>query len=398
MQIMKSKSFTNTATTLVLILLLTGFGQFVGGQNLAQDESIYWPTVSWDSSTPNEQGMNETKLVELLDYLDNESALHPTGVLIVRNGYIVLEEYLSITLGENKTLDILSCTSSIISALIGIALNQGLLELDDSVLDFFPDREIDNYVASKDEITIEHLLTNTAGFSWEENTDPASMHVQDDWVQYVLDKTMVHEPGTFFEYNSGLAHVLSAILENVTGTSTLEFAETVLFGTLGIEDYEWRVDPQGVYDGSGGLEISLRDLAKIGYLYLNNGSWDEEEVIPKSWIDQSTSFHINVNTIKDYGFLWWIYRSIGVYNAVGFTARVVSVIPDYNIVAIVTGYDSTGDFLRNQWLNALREYIIPAAIEGASFPEQMDFSMLIIGGSVASLIIIAAIVLIKRRT
>ncbi len=390
---MRIKGIHGTITVFLILVLILGTSLNADGQN----GSAHWPTVSWDISTPDEQGMNATKLVEMLEYLDNESALHPQGVLLVRNGYIVFEEYLSTTLDENRTLDILSCTSSIISALVGVAIHQDLLELDDSVLSFFPDREIDNYVAGKDTITIEHLLTNTAGFNWEENTDPTSMRVKDDWIQYILDKNMAHEPGTYFEYNSGLAHLLSAILENVTGMSTLEYAETTLFEHLGITEYEWVMDPQGVYDGGAGLEISLRDLAKFGYLYLNNGTWDEMQLIPEAWIVQSSISHINVNTIKDYGYLWWIYRTTGIYNAVGFTARAVSIIPEYNIVAVVTGYDSTGDFLRNQWLYALREYVIPAAVEGPATPVSLDLIPLIVGGALSSFIVILVIIQVRRK-
>lgn len=394
---MRIKGLARFAALLVILLLVAGDGRSADGQSLAQDGVRPWPTASWDTSTPDEQGMNVTKFVELLDYLDNESALHPTGVMIVRHGYIVLEEYLSTTLGQNKSLDILSCTSSVVSALVGVAIDHGLLEIDDSVLSFFPDKEIQNHVASKDTITIENLLTNTAGLDWEENTDPTVMRIQDDWVQYVLDKPMIHQPGSFFEYNSGLAHVLSAILENVTGMPTLEYAETTLFEPLGIVEYDWSADPQGVYEGGSGLELTLRDLAKVGYLYLNNGSWDGVQIIPQSWIAQSSTSHINVNTIKDYGYLWWIYRTTGIYTAVGFTARVVSIIPEYDIVAIVTGYDSTGDFLRNQWLYALREYVIPAAIEGPATTTSLDLTPFIFGGAISSFVVLLVIVQVRRK-
>ena len=394
---MRIKRITRFVALLVILLLIAGTGRTAEAQSLAQDDVKPWPTAIWETSTPDEQGMNATRFMELLDYLDNESALHPTGVMIIRHGYIVLEEYLSTTLGQNRSIDILSCTSSVVSALAGVAINQGLLEIDDSVLSFFPDKEIDNHVASKDAITIENLLTNTAGLDWEENTDPTAMRIQDDWVQYILDRPMVHEPGTFFEYNSGLAHVLSAILENVTGMSTLEYAETTLLEPLGIVEYEWNADPQGVYEGGSGLELTLRDLAKVGYLYLNNGSWDGVQIIPQSWVTQSSTSHINVNTIKDYGYLWWIYRSTGIYTAVGFTARTVSVIPEYDIVAIATGYDSTGDFLRNQWLYALREYVIPAAIEGPATTTSQDLMPFIFGGAIFTFVVTIAIILVRRR-
>ncbi len=383
-----------TITGFLVLLLILGTSPSEG-YVLAQGN---WPTDAWDVSTPSAQGLNGSRLIDMLDYLDNESALHPTGVMLIRNGYIVLEEYLSTSMGPNKTFDILSCTSSIISALVGVAIEQDLMELNDTLLEFFPDRDIDNYDVRKDDITLEHLLTNTAGFNWEENSDPAAMRVSSDWVQYVLDKPVIRTPGSFFEYNSGLAHLLSAILENVTGMSTLEYAEEVLFTPLGITEYEWGTDPLGIYDGAESLEISMRDLAKFGYLYLNNGSWDGQQIIPQSWIETSSASHVTVNSIKDYGYLWWLYHGTGIYNAVGFTARAVSIIPEYDMVALVSGYDSTGDFLRNQWLHALQEYIIPAAIEGPSTAnDSVDILPLVIGAGIVAVLVVIAITILKRK-
>lgn len=378
------------------LLILSGV-QVADGTLLLQSAVDYWPTNSWRSSTPQNEGMNSSRLVEMMNYLDNESALHPTGVLVVRNGYIVLEEYPGTLLGQNATQDMLSCTMSVISALVGVAISQGLLTLNQSVLGFFSDREIDNYVSSKDAITIEHLLTNTAGFDWEENIDPVQMRATHDWVQFILDKSMVRQPGTYFEYNSGLAHLLSAILENVTGMSTLEYAKSTIFNPLGITDYDWETDPQGVYDGGRGLKLTLREMTKFGYLYLNNGSWNGNQIIPRSWISASWSIQVSVNNIKDYGYLWWIYKGTGIYNAVGFAVRAISVIPEYSIIAVVSGYDSTGDFLRNQWLYALREYVIAAAIEGPETTTSLDLTPFIFGGAISSFVVLLAIIQVRRK-
>ncbi len=301
---MRISRIENMVIAGVMTLLILSSAQVAGGTSLLQSAVDYWPTDEWRSSTPQSEGMNSSRLTEMMDYLDNESALHPTAVLVVRNGYIVLEEYLSTLLEQNVTQDMLSCTMSVISALVGIAISQGLLTLNQSVFELFSGREIDNYVSSKDAITIEHLLTNTAGFDWEENIDPVQMRATHDWVQYILDKPMVRQLGTYFEYNSGLAHLLSVILENVTGMPTLKYAKSMIFDSLGISDYSWETDPQGAYDGGRGLKLTLRDMAKFGYLYLNNGSWNGNQIIPLSWISASGSFQVSVNNIKDYGYLW----------------------------------------------------------------------------------------------
>lgn len=394
---MRISKIENMVIVGVMTLLILSSVQVADGTSFLQSAVDYWPTDSWRSSTPQNEGMNSSRLVEMMNYLDNESALHPTAVLVVRNGYIILEEYPGTLLGQNVTQDMLSCTMSVISALVGVAISQGLLTLNQSVLEFFSGREIDNYITSKDTITIEHLLTDTAGFDWEENIDPVQMRATHDWVQFILDKPMVRQPGTYFEYNSGLAHLLSVILENVTGMSTLEYAKSRIFDPLGMTDYDWETDPQGVYDGGRGLKLTLRDMAKFGYLYLNNGSWNGNQIIPPSWISASSSFQVSVNNIKDYGYLWWIYKGTGIYNAVGFAVRAISVIPDYGIVAVVSGYDSTGDFLRNQWLYALKEFVIQSAIDGPSTEEPVDVPLLAVVAVTTGVIAVTIFVAIKRR-
>jgi CubicO group peptidase (beta-lactamase class C family) len=395
---MRISKIENIAIVGVLTLLILSSVQVADGNSLLQSAVDYWPTDSWKSSTPQNEGMNSTRLAEMMNYLDNESALHPTGVLVVRNGYIILEEYVSTVIGQNVTQDMLSCTMSVISALVGVAISQGLLTLNQPVLEFFSGREIDNYVSSKDAITIEHLLTNTAGLDWEENTDPIQMRATHDWVQFILNKPMVRQPGTFFEYNSGLAYLLSVILENVTRMSTLEYAKSTIFYPLGITEYEWETDSQGIYDGGRGLKLTLRDMAKFGYLYLNNGSWNGNQIIPSSWISASSSFQVSVNNIKDYGYLWWIYRGTGIYNAVGFAVRAISVVPECGIVAVVSGYDSTGDFLRNQWLYALEEFVIQSAIDGPSSGEPVDVPLLVVVPVTLGVIAVTVFVVIKRRS
>lgn len=377
---------------IVLTVLLLGIS-FIPTASAERD---YWPTDGWRTSTPEEQGMNSTKLEDLIEYLD-ESALYPLSLVIVRNGYIVFEEYLSTSVNVNTTMDIFSCTLSIVSALVGIAIDHESIEsVDVPILDFFPDREIGTDASRKETITIEHLLTMTSGLSWEENTDPVSMKNTDDWIQYVLDRPMLHDAGSTYEYNSGGVHLLSAILQSVSGMNTSDMAYQYLFEPMGITDYEWDSDPQGITDGTGACTLSTRDMAKFGYLYLNNGTWDTEQLVPKEWVIASQQALESVNSIKDYGYLWWIYRGVEAYNAVGFWARVISVIPEYDIVAVVTGFDNYGNFLRDQWREALMDYVIPAAQYTGEQSQPLDVVPIVIGvGAVA--ILLTIVIIIKRK-
>ncbi|MFX1485367.1 MAG: serine hydrolase domain-containing protein, partial [Promethearchaeota archaeon] len=219
----------------------------------------------------------------------------------------------------------------------------------------------------------------------------------DDWIQYVLDRPMLHEPGTYFEYNSGAVHLLSAILQNVTDTTASEMAEGYIFEPLGIDNVVWDTDPQGHTDGTGTCELTTRDMAKLGYLYLNNGTWDTTQIIPEDWVEDTQQSLVSVNTIKDYGYLWWIYRGMDAYHAVGFWARVISVIPEYDMVAVVTGYDNNGDFLRNQWKYALEEWIIPAAQDEIIPSAPIDWLTLGIGISVVAAVVIVAVLIIRLK-
>ncbi len=169
-------------------------------------EEAYWPTYSWRVSTPYEQGMDETFLQQMFMDIDSVN-LNIDSVVVVRNGYIVAEKYYPPY--EQDTLhEMYSITKSVISALVGIAIQKGYINsIEDPVLDYFPDRSFENDDPLKRSITLEHLLTMSSGLAW----DYQEMISSRDWIQYTLDQPMATKPGTEFHYNSGNSHVLSAI-------------------------------------------------------------------------------------------------------------------------------------------------------------------------------------------
>lgn len=368
-------------------------------------ESDYWPTKGWRTSTPEKQGMDSAKLVNLFraikeptlwrkvkgrisetvydipapDRLDIES------ILIIRNGYIIAEAYSS-DRNKNSQMPIYSSTKSILSAIFGIAKDQGkITSLDLPVISFFPNETSQNLDMRKQELKIKHLLTMTCGFDWSELTtdyrNPKNpvyqMTSTSNWTKFILDKPMVKDPGKTYNYNSGCAQLLTNIIHKQTGGDILGFADKNLFNPLGILDYTWQlayssIDPssRSIVNGSHGLSMRARDAAKIGYLYLKGGYWDGQEVISRKWIEESTKRHTDISGILgsimgDYGYLWYIH-SFGFYSS-GYKGQFIFVIPDLQIVAV---FLSNLIFLQSvEPIFLVENYIIPAVKDSQPIPE-----------------------------
>lgn len=299
----------------------------------------------WETSTPEEQGMNSKTLDVLKEYIKkNYSGIYST--VIIRNGFLVEEEYFQFSATTKR--NIYSCTKSFIGALIGIAIQEGAINsTNNSVLSFFPDKTFANIDDRKQNMTLYHLLTMTSGLEWNElqvgyndqNNSLYTMWEVNDWIQYVLDQKMVDEPGKIFNYNSGTSHVMSAIINRTTNMSTLEFAKSRLFDPLGIEDYSWPTDPNGTHKGGEGLELTPRSLAKIGQLYLNNGSWKGQQIVPEEWVTISRIDHRPPGEHSyGYGFQWWIHPDRDIFSAWGYAEQRVIVVPKYEIIAVFTSY------------------------------------------------------------
>jgi CubicO group peptidase (beta-lactamase class C family) len=339
------------------------------GTPAAQAEVIlpqrtYWPTSGWRTSTPEEQGMDSELLADMWEYVQ-ENGLRVDTVTIVRHGYLVLDAYTDSD-EENSTHQLYSCTKSVTSALVGIALDQGYIQsVDQPVLSFFPERTVANLDARKEAMTLEHLLTMTDGLDWVRkdvyvtssgDTTPA-MTQSSDWFQFTLDRRMAEKPGSRWNYNGGASHLLSAIIQETTGITALEFAEEHLFGPLGISEVLWSSDPQGRSYGASYLRMMPRDMAKFGYLYLNEGMWDGKQVVPAGWIKASTVNHSPTPQIY-YGYQWWIMPWAGYYSAVGARGQYITVLPELDMVVVFTGDLDPEDVYTPVLLLAF--YVLPA--------------------------------------
>jgi CubicO group peptidase (beta-lactamase class C family) len=328
-------------------------------------DSADWPTEEWKFSAPGEQGMDPSVLNGILDDIYNlDMEIH--SVIVVRNGYIVMENYTGYYTPYTRHT-IQSCTKSIISALIGIAIDKGYIDnVSQRVIDFFPNITIENMDSWKQEITIENCLTMTMGNTWHEVDIPYSdplndlfaMYGSNDMWKYVLDRPMEREPGFEWTYNSGGVELLGGILEKATGYRVTDFAREFLFEPIGINGFDWWLVPaSGQYGVSGGLYLTPRDMARFGYLFLNNGTWNGTQVISSEWVKHSTDTYYNTGWY-DYSYLWWAIPDTGIYEATGHYEQKIYVIPEHNIVVVFTGNVADEDYHPTDYF--VLSYILPS--------------------------------------
>jgi CubicO group peptidase (beta-lactamase class C family) len=329
---------------------------------------IPWPT---EGSTPEQQGMDSELLVGMFDYIEQQK-VNVHSVLVVRHGYVVVEAY-SPPYGRNIRHGTASCGKGITSALVGIAIREGYIDgVDQKVLDFFPTHSAAQSDPLKQSMTVEHLLTMTSGIDWPESSASYSssrnimnqMMRSQDWVRFVLDRPMAAQPGAVFNYSSGVSHLLSAIIQEATGTRTLSFARTHLFEPLGITRVYWPSDPHGIAFGAGGLWMTARDMAKIGQLYLQGGVWDGKQIVPAEWVEASIAQQVNAHgPAPYYGYQWWV-RSNGTFAAHGYRGQRIFVVPDLEMVVVFTG-----DISGNAPSAILASFIVPAAQSPEPLPD-----------------------------
>lgn len=315
----------------------------------------YWPTDGWRTSTPEEQGMDSKKLEAMLAEI-NERKIEVHSLLIVRNGYLVSETYFE-PYQQDLKQDMQSVGRSFTSALIGIAIDKGYIDgVDHHVLDYFPNRTFANPDKQKEAMTLEDVLTMRSGLEGENDPYYQAMQNSQDWIQYLLDKPIVDPPGSRWSYCAGCSHILTAILQETTGKNPRDFAEQNLFKPLGISAGTWMTDPDGTPYGAGGFNLTPRDMAKLGYLYLRKGQWDGQQIVSSEWVATSTRTHadVDVNAHFGYGYHWFTVPEMEGYAALGGGGQIILVIPKYDLVIVTTAKTEESLF------ELFDKYIFPA--------------------------------------
>ena len=326
-----------TCYVLLIVSLLTGCTS-PKSVTVPVPEPDYWPTTGWQSSTPEGQGMDSNVLAQMLEGIStDETSIH--SVLIIRNGYLVTEAYFHPYTRDTK-IHIQSVTKSVIGMLVGKAINDGYIKSENETLvSFYPNRVFENPSRDKNSIQLKHLLSMSSGLDCQEFSSGPSMEQTQGWVQFMLDRPMTGAPGKAFGYSNGNAHLLSSILERSTGMSAREYANDELFEPLGIppvQESDWGNDPQRITLAGYGLHLRPLELAKLAFLYLHNGQWEDQQIIPPQWVANSTTEHIQKEDSSGYGYLWTVYPDSDHYAALGLGGQQIHVYPSRNLIVIVT--------------------------------------------------------------
>ncbi len=326
----------------------------------------------WQNSPPSEQGLDTEQLILALDEAENRKSIY--SVLVIRNGYIVAERYYR-GYDKDSAFNIRSVSKSFLSAMTGIALENGTINsLNDKMLEFFPEYDNSNLDTRKRDITLKHLLTMQGGIDNEHN-NYSRLYGTSNWIQSTIEEPLLYNPGERHSYNTFLTHIISGIITKESGMSTYDFAEEYLFESLGITIQDWKQSPQGIYFGGNNMFFTTRDMAVIGFLYLNGGEINGIQIVPSDWVEYSLT-----NTMSDwqsgwswgdiqdggYGYLWWLGKIGGykVFSAIGHGGQFVMCFPELDMVVATNSNAYVGwseaDENERIVLDLVANYIIPA--------------------------------------
>lgn len=286
------------------------------------------------------------------------------SVLIVSDGKLVLEEYFYGY--DRETLHTLaSCTKSVTSLLIGIAIDRDEIEsVDQEIYSFFPEYERFRTDGWED-VKLKHILSMTAGLDWPEDWG-GWFYVSRDYFEEVLKRPVVRAPGSEFDYVSPNATLLAGVIEHATGDHADEFAEKRLFRPLGITEYDWDEGRHRGYPRTDGtLKLRPRDMAKIGALVLNRGEWRGKRIVSEAWIEESVFPHTSDHGHEGYGYAWWSTErefegtTLHAVFARGSGDQFIVVIPDLDLIVVTTGRNTTDE---KRWSTArmIEEHVLPA--------------------------------------
>ncbi|MGD8628692.1 MAG: serine hydrolase [bacterium] len=326
--------------TLLLILvlsLLAACPGCLGDFGIKLPYEGYAPEVlddGWEISDPQAEGFDPDEITDVYRRFHSEK-LYPTihSLLVVRNGKLVAEAYCR-DRGERDMLhSIQSATKSITSLLTGIAIDKGFIQsVDQRVYDYIP-KYFDSDIRKR-EITLHHVLTMETGLDFDNDDHTEKLYNSNgSSLEFVLHRPLIFTPGSDWYYGDGNPQLLSGIIQEVSGMSEEEFAIENLFTPLGIIHYRWDNHADGLTFGAFGLWLRPRDMAKIGRLMAQNGMWNMERIVSAEWIAESTRLQTSHQT---YGYYWYPWESQDAYYAEGHGGQLIYVVPDKQIVVVIT--------------------------------------------------------------
>ena len=325
--------------TLLFLFLLIGCDK-----ELTSD--LFVP-FAWETTTPELAGMDR-QLLDSAFIIATEKGFID-GLLVVKKGKIVAEAYYN-QFTKDHPHNIMSISKSMLSAIVGhVIYGDFNLDLEDKVLDYFPEYIYQGIDSRKYEITIQHLLTMRMGIEGEsaENYGVySSLYQSDNWIKNTIEYPLILDPGEKMRYNTFITHLLSGVITKVTGNSTKAYADENLFNPMGIDIDDWEQDPQGIYFGGNSIHITPREIAVLGLLYLNGGRLNDKQIIPSEWVEYSISPSTNYTHPNEWGAwknynyasLWWLgqFNGYDSFMGYGYGGQFLIVFPALDLIVVST--------------------------------------------------------------
>ncbi|MEK3910122.1 serine hydrolase [Paenibacillus sp. FSL H7-0331] len=309
-------------------------------------------------SKPEDQNIIPQAIEQFIIAIE-AAGLNMHSFMLLRHGYVVSEKWWP-THHPDEPHALFSISKSFCSTAIGMLVDDGLLSIEEPVLQYFPDHMTPEIESNMSSLLIRHLLTMTSGHS----EDPTNLirNTQDgDWVKAFFETPIEEAPGSRFVYNSGATYLLSAIVQKVTGQTLLDYLRPRLFQPLGIENVTWESCPMGISCGGWGLNLTTEDIAKFGQLYLRKGVWDGKRLVSEDWIEKATSVHIStaamdgIDKQQGYGYQFWRCQ-FGGFCGRGANGQFCIIMPKQDVVIAITSDEKRMQAL----LDIVWEKLLPA--------------------------------------
>ncbi len=397
---MKSRRFAEFSQRLALAALV-----FLAAACTTPDAPLPgapWPGAEWPVSTPEAEGVDPAAIGALIEDIDEGRYGLIDQFLLIRNGRIIADRrwdhaqtYAELLVQQEDTTShqynydhpawhpyyrdtdlhsLQSVTKSVMSVALGIAVDEGHVPaVDAPVWPWFQSYGVDLTEPRRAAATIEDFLTMRSGIDWatpgqtyDDPTHPTvELEASDAWIDYAVSRPMAIDPGTRFDYNDGVSVLLGKLVREATGMRIDRWAEERLFAPLGIDEYYWKVTPDGETDSEGGLYLSTHDLARIGYLMLRDGQWDGQQVVSSAWVRASTSPVVPFDDADSgYGYQWWVPAHADgrteIFAGNGYGGQFLHVVPEYDLISVFNGWTLHQRPEMSSW-TALQERILPAA-------------------------------------
>jgi CubicO group peptidase (beta-lactamase class C family) len=280
--------------------------------------------------------------------------------LVIARGNCIAFEYYRNNITADTQSPMWSVTKSVLSILIGIAIDEGFLRLDQKLSEIFPEAFDENTDTLARDITVRDVLTKTEGFAEASPGDfkvSGAVSKKELW-RSMLNRRVAYRRGTHFRYDGIGSDLLAVVLSKAIKQDAGDFAKRKLFDPLGIADYTWYADSDGYLHGESGLHLTARDMAKIGILYLQHGRWGDTQIVSADYVRDSTTRHNDGGPPANagYGYQWWISKNGNVFFASGLHDQLISVTPQRDLVLAIAA-----DSIAVGMLGFVRNVVLPIA-------------------------------------